>query len=77
NRVYSHLSNLTPAQLDACPFLARKDGVYVTNISFIPEKYRLDLQQAERILNDCLKKWLAIVESRTDCVGVGPIAPQG
>ncbi|MBF0495996.1 MAG: AAA family ATPase [Deltaproteobacteria bacterium] len=69
NRVYSHLSNLTLAQLDACPFLARKDGVYVTDISFIPEKYRLDLQQAERIFNDCLKKWLAIVESQNECVG--------
>jgi ATP-dependent Lon protease len=49
----------------ACPFLGRRDGVYVVDLSFIPEKYRLDIQRAEGILNDCLGQWVRRVEERS------------
>ena len=63
NRVYHHLSHQDPDRLDTCPFLAKQDGIYVVDISFIPEKYRLDVKHAEKILNQCLSEWLLTVES--------------
>jgi ATP-dependent Lon protease len=62
NRVMFYLSHLDPAQLRACPFLKTLDGIYVLDMSFIPEKYRLDLPRAERILTDSLKNWLKAME---------------
>lgn len=62
NRVMFHLSHLDPERLRACPFLKIHEGVYVLDISFIPEKYRLDLARAERILTNSLKNWLMTVE---------------
>ncbi|MBI5252172.1 MAG: AAA family ATPase [Desulfomonile tiedjei] len=62
NRVYQCLSPLRSEQLEACPFLANRDGIYVVDLSFIPEKYRLDETRAEQILNAGLKNWLAVVE---------------
>ena len=62
NRVYSHLAQLESAQIDACPFLGKVDGIYVVDLSFIPEKYRLDVRRAEEILNGCLRQWLMAVE---------------
>jgi hypothetical protein len=58
NRVYFHLAQLKTAQIDACPFLGKREGVYAVDLSFIPEKYRLDVKHAEKILNGCLKEWL-------------------
>jgi endopeptidase La len=58
NRVYSVLALLKPSEIDGCPFLARQDGIYVADLSFIPEKYRLDVHRAERILNRALAHWL-------------------
>jgi len=63
NRVYRHLSHQDPAQLDACPFLAKQDGIYVVDLSFIPEKYRLDVKHAEKLLNQSLREWLITVEN--------------
>ena len=37
-------------------------GIYVVDLSFIPEKYRLDAKRSEKILNNCLQEWLSIVE---------------
>jgi len=51
--------------IEACPFLGRRDGIYVVDLSFIPEKYRLDIQRAEEILNDCLRHWVRRVEERS------------
>jgi ATP-dependent Lon protease len=62
NRVMFHLSHLDPVQLRDCPFLKMHDGIYVLDMSFIPEKYRLDLTRAETILTSSLKNWLLIVE---------------
>ncbi len=59
SRAYFHLAQLETAQIDACPFLGRREGVYVVDLSFIPEKYRLDVRHAEEILNGCLEEWLA------------------
>jgi endopeptidase La len=63
NRVFCPLSQLESAKVDACPFLGKLDGIYTVDLSFIPEKYRLDVKQAEEILNRCLKQWLVAVES--------------
>jgi ATP-dependent Lon protease len=62
NRTSCHLSRLEPAMLEACPFLGRRDGVWVIDLSVIPEKYRLDVRRAEIILNRCLSRWLEVVE---------------
>jgi hypothetical protein len=58
NQVCSILALLEPAEIAACPFLARQDGIFVADLSFIPEKYRLDVHRAERILNRALTHWL-------------------
>ena len=64
NRVFCHLSQMKPEQLDACPFLGKRDNTYVMDLSVIPEKYRLDVKRAEQILNRALAQWLSIVECR-------------
>jgi ATP-dependent Lon protease len=63
NRVYRHLSRQTSSRLETCPFLTRRHGIYVVDLSFIPEKYRLDVKRAENILNQCLIEWLITVET--------------
>lgn len=62
NRVYGHMAYLDPEMLDSCPFLRLLDGVHVVDLAFIPEKYRLDIQRAEKLLARCLTKWLQVVE---------------
>ncbi len=62
NRVYCHLAQLEPASLDGMPFLSKCEGIHVIDLSFIPEKYRLDVQRAEQILNRCLTRWLIMLE---------------
>jgi endopeptidase La len=62
NRVFHYLSHLEAHDLAACPFLSRQNGIYVVDLSFIPEKYRLDKERAARILNAGLAKWLETVE---------------
>ena len=62
NRVYCHLAGLNREILDSCPFLKKVDGVYCVDLSFIPEKYRLDVKHAEEILVRCLARWLEVVE---------------
>lgn len=62
NRVYRYLSRLEPEHLEACPFLCEKDGIQVVNLSYIPEKYSLDLARAQKILNGGLANWLTTVE---------------
>ncbi|MBI5571221.1 MAG: AAA family ATPase [Desulfomonile tiedjei] len=63
NRAYYHISQLGPDLLDTCPFLRRTDGIYTVDLSFIPEKYRLDTKRAQEILNRSLVAWLETVES--------------
>ncbi len=65
NRVCCHIAQLEAAEVDACPFLAKRDGIYTVDLSFIPEKYRLDVKHAEKILNGALIQWLAAVEGPT------------
>jgi ATP-dependent Lon protease len=62
NRVYSLLDLLDDPMLDECPFLARINGAHVIDLSFIPEKYRLDEARAQRILNMSLAHWLGVVK---------------
>jgi ATP-dependent Lon protease len=62
SRSLARLEKLTDEQLERCPFLVKKDGIYTPTVAFIPEKYRLDARRAEAILDRCLSKWLSIVE---------------
>jgi len=62
NKVYRYLSQLDREQLDKCPFLTHKEGIYVVDFSYIPEKYRLDTKRAQELLNAGLRNWLGIVE---------------
>jgi len=64
NRVLCHLALLPAADLEACPFLTRVNGIYTMDLSFIPEKYRLDKKRARSILTACLKQWLHTVKGR-------------
>jgi len=62
NLAYCYLSQLEREMIEACPFLGRRDGIYVVDLSFIPEKYRLNIRRAEEILNECLRQWVRRVE---------------
>ena len=62
NRVLCHLALMSTQQLDACPFLTKLDSIYTIDLSFIPEKYRLDVKRAEKIINQCLNEWLSTLE---------------
>ena len=64
NRVFQHLQYRDDADLENCSFLAMHKGIYVVDLSFIPEKYRLDAKRSEEILNNCLQEWLSIVEQK-------------
>ncbi len=64
NQVHAYLARLDPEHLDTCPFLAKRDGIYVVDLSFIPEKYRLDVERAAQILNRALKRWLNALEEK-------------
>ncbi|MFZ2446924.1 MAG: S16 family serine protease [Syntrophobacteraceae bacterium] len=61
DRVFSLLALLPPSELDECPFLGKSDGIHVADLSYIPEKYRLDPGRAEKILHRGLKLWLETV----------------
>ena len=65
NRLFFHLSGLNPAQWETCPFLTLHHGIHVVDLAFIPEKYRLDVKHAEKILNRYLGEWLKRVEGVT------------
>lgn len=62
NNVYRYLSQLDREQLDKCPFLTNRQGIYVVDFSYIPEKYRLDAKRAQELLNQSLRNWLGIVD---------------
>jgi endopeptidase La len=63
NRLYCHLAGLEAKELQSCPFLKKKDDIYTVDLSFIPEKYRLDVKLGEEILLHCLRKWLSVLEN--------------
>lgn len=64
NRVLCHLAMMSTENLDACPFLTKLNGVYAIDLLFIPEKYRLDVKRAEKILNKSLSVWLTALETQ-------------
>lgn len=77
NNVYRYLSQLDREQLDKCPFLGMRDGIYVIDLSYIPEKYRLDIGRAQALLNRGLRNWLAIVEKAVQASDEEPGPPEG
>ena len=62
NHAYAILSMVESPEIDTCPFITRQDGIVVADLSFIPEKYRLDVQRAETILNRTLTHWLDTIK---------------
>jgi ATP-dependent Lon protease len=62
NRVYCDLAKLESGYADACFFLGKRDKIYTVDLSFIPEKYRLDVRHVGEILKSCLKEWLIALE---------------
>lgn len=66
SRVYSYLGCLESPMIHESPFVEVKDGIYVVDLSFMPEKYRLDIQRAEQLLGRVLNRWLMAVEERGD-----------
>lgn len=61
NHAYAMLTMLEPPEVDSCPFVADRDGVFVADLAFIPEKYCLDVMRAETLLNRTLTHWLDTV----------------
>ncbi len=61
-KAYLHLAKLSDELLRECPFLVEEDGIYSTSVSFIPEKYRLDIRRAEEILDMGISGWLKTME---------------
>lgn len=59
--VFSLLALLPSRDLAECPFLGMSEGVHVADLSYIPEKYRLDPGRAEKVLNRSLGLWLDTV----------------
>ncbi|MHC1742178.1 MAG: S16 family serine protease [Syntrophobacteraceae bacterium] len=67
NRVFSLLARIPRQISGSCPFLGRRDDIYVADLGFILEPYRLDGRRAERILTQSLGHWLSVAEnSRAD-----------
>ena len=56
--VWCRLLHLGADALDECFFVGRRNGIWVADLSAIPEKYRLDTTRAEKILDRCLERWL-------------------
>jgi len=59
NLVYSKMALLREEDLEGSFFLKKVSGIWVVDLSFIPEKYRLDVERAEKILSRCMERWLA------------------
>jgi len=75
-RAWCYLARLEPELLGACPFTAELDGVRVADLSFLPEKLRLDVGRAQQLLNDSIEAWLAEVETPAGTkAGKAPASP--
>jgi ATP-dependent Lon protease len=64
SQVLRELALLSRETLEQCPFIASKDGIHSITLSFIPEKYRLDIQRSEEILERNLLRWLDVVKGK-------------
>jgi len=64
NLLHLHLALMPGDPAHDCEFLAQRDNVTCTDLSFIPEKYRLDVKRAEEIFNRGLGKWMETVDPR-------------
>ncbi|MCE5336843.1 MAG: AAA family ATPase [Desulfobacteraceae bacterium] len=63
DQVFAVLALLSPPDLEECPFLSSSEGVYVADLSYIPEQYRLDTSRAEKIMHSSLTHWLDTLRS--------------
>jgi hypothetical protein len=55
------LALLDAETLAASPFMTEKEGIHMVDLRLIPEKYRLDIKSAERILTEGFLHWLNII----------------
>lgn len=62
HRLWCRLLRVGLEHAESAPFLARRDGIWMLDLAPIPEKYRLDVRRAERILARGLEGWLEVVE---------------
>lgn len=75
NLVHSRLGFLGTEQLNRTFFLKKLSDIWVVDLSFIPEKYRLDVDRSERLLARCLEKWLARFVHEEIATGQSPKGP--
>jgi MoxR-like ATPase len=61
-RAVCYLARIDDVLRAACPFVAERDGVVVADLALIPEKYRLDLERAQGLLNRAIQRWLNEIE---------------
>jgi ATP-dependent Lon protease len=71
NRAVCRLLHYESSVLETFPLLARRNGIYVADLSLVPEKYRLDPGRCEELLERYLGAWLAVVEDRAQTAGAG------
>jgi len=62
NEVYLRLAAMETKYVKNCPFLKQVNGIFVADLGFIPEKYRLDIKHAQEILQMATKKWVKSVD---------------
>jgi ATP-dependent Lon protease len=74
NRAYGVLAHLGAEALEQCSFLERLACLYLVDLSFIPEKYRLDADRAGQIVNRCLTRWLRTLVASLPAASVPPSA---
>ncbi len=63
NGLWATLACVPPKTAESLTFRATKDGIHVVDLSFIPEKYRLDVQRAQQLLAEALRRCMAEVFS--------------
>jgi ATP-dependent Lon protease len=62
NRTICRLLHLDGVALQECPFVVRKGGVWMVDLSLVPEKYRLDPGRCEELLDRLLGAWLGTAD---------------
>jgi hypothetical protein len=62
HRAICRLLRFEPSALNSFPLLTIQDGVYLLDLHFVPEKYRLDPGRCEELLKRFITAWLQAVD---------------
>jgi len=62
NRTVCRLLHFEREALDSFPLLTLRDGIYMADLSLLPEKHRLDPGRCEELLKRLLEVWLRTVD---------------